>query len=162
MTARSLVSPAAAAALVLLVDAGPHPWSEPLALLACAALPFRKAAPCVCLPALIGGLGWPPAVVALYRVGRHERPALAAAWVVVSSAAAATPSVVTQSPPLTQAVLTYAFTLFMAVMPTALGALLRMRQELTATLSEARRARTAELAAREEGARAAERASGRG
>lgn len=158
LTARSLAPPAAAAALVLLVDAGPYSWSEPLALLACAALPFHKAAPYACLPALAGGLGWPPAVVALYRVGRHDRPGPAATWVVVSSAAAATTSVVTQSLPVTQAVLTYAFTLFMAVMPTALGALLRMRQELTATLSEARRARTAELAAREEGARAAERA----
>ncbi|GAA2668454.1 MULTISPECIES: sensor histidine kinase [Actinosynnema] len=159
LTSRSsLPAPLAAAALVLLVDTGPHPWSEPLALLACALLPFRRAAPYACLPALVGGLGWPPAVVALYRVGRHDRAPVAALWVVASAAVAATTFVVTQSLPFTQAVLTYAFTLFMAVMPAALGVLLRTRQELTRTLSEARRARTAELVALEEGARAAERA----
>lgn len=56
------------------------------------------------------------------------------------------------------ALLTFVFSLFMAGALTALGALITTRRELTASLTEAPRARTAELEARESGAKAAERA----
>ncbi|MFC6093586.1 sensor histidine kinase [Saccharothrix lopnurensis] len=150
------------AAMVLMAGEVPFTWSVPAALLACLALPLRRLNPSLaalpCLPALVGGLGWPPTVVALYRVGSRSSPPVMIAWVAAATAVPATFVVAHESLAPNQAFLTFAFALFMAGAPTALGALITTRRRLTASLAEASRARTAELEAREEGAKASERA----
>jgi signal transduction histidine kinase len=150
------------AAMVLLADHVPYAWSIPTALAACALLPVRRWKPwlaaLLCLPGLVGGLGWPPTVVALYRIGRKSTVPAMITWVALATVLPSTLVVVTQGLPLGAALLTFSFSLFMAGAPTALGALITTRRELTASLAEASRARTAELEAREDGARAAERA----
>jgi signal transduction histidine kinase len=150
------------AALVLLADSGPFAWSLPTALAACALLPLRRRWPAMsllaCLPALAGGLGWPATVVALYRIGRTSTVPLMIFWVALCTAVASTIVVVTQDLTFGSVLLTYAFATFMSGAPTALGALITTRQHLTRSLSEASRARTAELEAHEEVARASERA----
>ncbi|OKI20870.1 histidine kinase [Saccharothrix sp. CB00851] len=148
--------------MVLLADHVPYSWSIPTALAACALLPVRRWRPSiaalVCLPGLIGGLGWPPTVVALYRVGRKCTVPVMITWVALATALPSTLVVVSQGLAPGAALLTFAFSLFMAGAPAALGALITTRRELTASLAEASRARTAEVEAREDGARAAERA----
>ena len=150
------------AAMVLLADHVPYTWSIPTALAACLLLPIRRWRPwiaaLVCLPGLVGGLGWPPTVVALYRIGRKSTAPVMITWVALATVLPSTLVVVTQGLPLGAALLTFSFSLFMAGAPTALGALITTRRELTASLTEASRARTAEVEAREDGARAAERA----
>ncbi|WP_433270604.1 sensor histidine kinase [Actinosynnema sp. CS-041913] len=150
------------AAMVLLADGVPYTWSIPTALAACAVLPLRRWWPwpvvVACLPALAGGLGWPPAVVALYRVGRTSSVRLMIISVFLTTAFPATLVVVTQQLTVGGILLTYSFSLFMSGAPTALGALIATRQQLTETLAEASRAREAELEAREASARASERA----
>ncbi|MGW4113056.1 sensor histidine kinase [Actinosynnema sp. NPDC004786] len=150
------------AAMVLLADHVPYAWSIPTALAACAVLPLRRRWPrlvaLTSLPGLVGGLGWPPTVVALYRVGRKCPVPAMITWVALATVLPSTLVVTTQRLPPGAALLTFAFSLFMAGAPTALGALITTRRDLTASLTEASRARTAELEAREAGARAAERA----
>ncbi|RKT53542.1 sensor histidine kinase [Saccharothrix australiensis] len=150
------------AAMVLLADVAPYAWSIPTALAACALLPVRRWWPCAavlaCLPALAGGLGWPPTVVALYRVGRTSSVRVMVVSAAVTTAFPATVVVATQHLTVGGVLLTYAFSLFMSGAPTALGALITTRQKLTESLAEASRAREAELEAREAGARASERA----
>ncbi|WP_236594787.1 sensor histidine kinase [Saccharothrix sp. 6-C] len=150
------------AAMVLLADHVPYAWSIPTALAACALLPVRRRWPWVaalaCLPGLVGGLGLPPTVVALYRIGRKSTVPVMITWVALATALPSTLVVVSQGLPPGAALLTFAFSLFMAGAPTALGALITTRRELTASLAEASRARTAEVEAREAGARASERA----
>ncbi|MBW4717427.1 sensor histidine kinase [Saccharothrix sp. SC076] len=145
-----------------MADGGPFPWSLPAALVACALLPLRRWRPAVaaaaCLPALAGGLGWPPGVVALYRVGRKSSARAMIAWVAATTAVPATLVVATQHLTPGAMVLTYAFSLFLSGAPTALGALITTRRRLTESLSEASRAREAEVQAREANARSAERA----
>ncbi|WP_367130407.1 sensor histidine kinase [Saccharothrix sp. HUAS TT1] len=153
---------AAPAAMVLLADHVPYAWSLPTALAACLVLPVRRRRPWVaalaCLPGLVGGLGWPPAVVALYRIGRKSTVPVMIAWVAAATVLPSALVVTTQRLPPGPALLTVTFALFMAGAPTALGALVTTRHHLTASLAEASRARTAELEAREAGARASERA----
>lgn len=150
------------AAMVLMTDEAPFAWSVPAALLACLSLPLRRLNPSLaalpCLSALIGGLGWPAAVVAMYGVGRKASPPVTIAWVAVTSAVPAAFVVAREDLPPNAAFLTCTFALFMAGAPAALGALITTRRRLTASLTEASRARAAELEAREEGAKAAERA----
>lgn len=150
------------AAMVLMADHVPYAWSVPTALAACLLLPVRRWRPwfaaLVCLPGLIGGLGWPPTVVAMYRVGRKSSVRMMITWVALATVLPSALVVVTQRLGLGSALLTVAFSLFMSGAPTALGALITTRRELTASLAEASRARTAELEAREAGARASERA----
>ncbi|KOX23304.1 histidine kinase [Saccharothrix sp. NRRL B-16348] len=150
------------AAMVLLADHVPYTWSIPTALAACALLPVRRWQPSVvalaCLPGLVGGLGWPATVVALYRVGRKSTAPVMITWVAVATVLPSTLVVVSQGLNPGAALLTFAFSLFMAGAPTALGALITTRRELTASLAEASRARIAEVEAREDGARASERA----
>ncbi|MFD1151413.1 sensor histidine kinase [Saccharothrix hoggarensis] len=150
------------AAMVLMADYVQFPWSIPTALVACALLPLRRWRPwlaaLVCLPGLVGGLGWPPTVVAMYRLGRKSSAPVTTAWVAVAAVVPSTFIVVSQSMGPSAALLTFTFSLFMAGAPAALGALITTRRELTASLAEASRARTAELSAREDGARASERA----
>ncbi|QFZ24123.1 two-component sensor histidine kinase [Saccharothrix syringae] len=148
--------------MVLMAGGVPFTWSVPAALIACAALPLRRRNPSLtallCLPALVGGLGWPPTVVAMYRVGRKTSPPVMISWVAAATTVPATFVVVHEALPPNAAFLTFAFALFMAGAPAALGALITTRRKLTASLTEASRARTAELEAREESAKASERA----
>ena len=150
------------AAMVLLADHVPHTWSIPAALAACLLLPIRRWRPSIaavlCLPGLVGGLGWPPTVVALYRVGRKSTVPVMITMVGLATVLPSTLVVAGQGLPPGAALLTFAFSLFMAGAPTALGALITTRRELTASLAEASRARIAEVEARENGARASERA----
>lgn len=150
------------AAMVLLADHVPYTWSIPTALAACALLPVRRWRPWVaalaCLPGLVGGLGLPPTVVALYRIGRKSTVPVMITWVALATVLPSTVVVVSQGLAPGAALLTFAFSLFVAGAPTALGALITTRRELTASLAEASRARIAEVEAREDGARAAERA----
>ncbi|KAA2262763.1 sensor histidine kinase [Solihabitans fulvus] len=142
---------------------GTYQYSVPAAVVACLALPLRLRWPwlgvLLCLPALTGGLGWPATIVAQYRVGRTSRSTVTVAcWVVAVTAAAVLPVIISQHMIWTSAVLTVLFSLLMAGAPAAVGTLVRVRQELTASLAEVRRAREGELAALEDSARAAERA----
>ena len=150
------------AAMVLLADHVPYTWSLPTALAACALLPVRRWRPSVaalaCLPGLVGGLGLPPTVVALYRIGRKSTVPVMITWVALATVLPSTLVVASQGLAFGAALLTFAFSLFVAGAPTALGALITTRRELTASLAEASRARIAEVEAREDGARAAERA----
>lgn len=150
-------------AMVFMAEVVPFTWSIPTAVLACAALPLRLKWPwlavLLCVPALIGGLGWPPAVVALYRTGRKTRDArVVAACVLLTTSLPALFVILNERMGLNQILLTLSFTFFMSAAPAALGALITARQELTHSLDETRRARSAELSAREESARSAERA----
>lgn len=150
-------------AMVFMAEVVPFDWSIPTAVLACAALPLRLKWPwlavLLCVPALIGGLGWPPAVVALYRTGRVLNDVrVVSACVLVTTSLPALFVILNERMGLNQILLTLSFTFFMSAAPAALGALITARQELTRSLEETRRARTAELAAREESARSAERA----
>lgn len=150
-------------AMVFMAQVVPFAWSIPTALVACAALPLRLKWPwpavLLCLPALIGGLGWPAAVVALYRTGRVTRDVrVVSACVLLTTTLPALFVIVNERMGLNQILLTLSFTFFMSAAPAALGALITARQELTRSLEETRRARSAELAAREESARSAERA----
>ncbi|GAA3458734.1 sensor histidine kinase [Saccharothrix longispora] len=150
------------AVMVLMAGNVPFTWSIPAALAACLLLPLRhrtpSAAAALCLPALVSGLGWPPAVVALYHLGRTTRPPLMITWVALATVVPSAFVIAREGLPPGAALLTVTFSLFMSGAPTALGALITTRRELTASLAEAHRARAAELEAREDGARAAERA----
>ncbi|HEX6341330.1 sensor histidine kinase [Umezawaea sp.] len=151
------------AAMVVMAGTYPFTWSVPTALAACLALPLRHRWPwlttVLCLPAICGGLGWPPAVVAFYRTGRrtgdHRIPT---ACVLLATAVPTTFVVLNERLPPNQALLTLAYTFFMSAAPAAIGALITARQDLTTSLAETGRAREAELEALEATARASERA----
>jgi signal transduction histidine kinase len=144
-----------------------HPTSfsfaVPTALIASAALPLRLRWPwlamLLCLPALVGGLGWPPAIIALYRIGRVSRHAATViTWVGVGLLAWQLPLQLKLVMPWQDRVMSVAFSLVGLFGPAAFGALMRVRRELTASVVALRRAREAELEARLDSARAAERA----
>jgi signal transduction histidine kinase len=160
--AREVLIVGTAVATVLLVPSVAFPWSQPFALVACAALPLRLRLPwlaaLLCLPAVAGGVGWTPSLVALYRVGRTApRVAVTAAWAAAVSAAAAAPVLLLQSLPPNAALLTVLFTSGAAAAPAVLGALVATREDLSECLAEAQRAKAAEIEAREQIARASER-----
>ncbi len=151
------------AGMVLMAGTYPLPWSVPAALAACLALPLRHRWPwlaaVLCVPALCGGLGWPPAVVAFYRTGRRTRSLRTVlTCVLLGSLVPAAFVVLNEQLPVNQVVLTLAYTFFMSAAPTAIGALITARHDLTTSLAETGRAREAELEAREATARASERA----
>lgn len=153
----------AAVAAVLMSHPTQFSWAPYAALLACATLPLRLRWPwlamVVCLPALAGGLGWPPAIVTLYRLGRQTRRAdFVVAWVAVAWISVTLPLQFVLEAPWQDRAMSAAFGVMSVGAPAALGALLRARQELTASVVELRRAREAELAARIASARSAERA----
>jgi signal transduction histidine kinase len=151
------------AAVVLMAQDRPFPWSLWTALAACALLPLRLRWPWLavlfCVPAVAGGLGWAPALVAQFRLGRKEKSVpVQFLWVTALTAAAVAPVVITEDVPFGVFLLATAFAFGLAAAPTALGALITTRKELTQSLYETRRARAAELEAQETSARAAERA----
>jgi len=152
-------TPAAAA---LLSDPTPFNWALPTALVASAALPLRLRWPWLamlfCLPALAGLLGWPAGIIALYRIGRvYPRVSTVIAWSLVGLVAMTLPLHLTVDMPWQNRVMSVAFSLVGLFGPAAFGTLVRVRRELTASLAQLNRARSAELEARLDSARAAER-----
>lgn len=150
-----------ASAVLATHDARWYPLTS--GLVACAALAFRHWWPrlvvLLCLPAMAGGLGWAPTVVALVRLGR-ARPnswwlAGAVGLVVVS---AVVPVLVFESLALPTVLVTAAFAVLAAGSPAVIGSLIATRQQLTASLLRVREATEAESFAKAETARAEERA----
>ncbi|MEV6712546.1 histidine kinase [Lentzea sp. NPDC051208] len=149
--------------VVLLTQDRPFPWSLWTAVAASLLLPLRLRWPwlasLLCVPAIAGGLGWAPALVAQFRLGHKEKSIqVQGFWVLLMTAASIVPVLLTETIPPGPLLLATAFAFGLAAAPTALGALLATRKELTQSLYETRRARAAELEAQETSARAAERA----
>ncbi|MGP4021316.1 sensor histidine kinase [Saccharopolyspora sp. 5N708] len=132
-------------------------------LVAAAVLPLRRWWPRIAvllgLPAMVGGLGWAPMIVALFALGRAQpriRPLVG--WVLLVSAVAVAPVLITQSLGGAAIALTVAFVLLAAGAPVALGALVASRRQLADSLRLLEEATEAELHAKAETARAEERA----
>jgi signal transduction histidine kinase len=162
---RALVELAAVVlpAIAVLLGVPPFEWSVTPALVACALLPLRHLWPPLGLlgsfVALAGGLGWPPAIVALYTLGRRcRRVVTLVPWLVATVAVAVTPVLLTQDLPVGRIVLTIAFVALYAGAPAALGLLVSTRASLTESLRQLERAREEALAASRDAARAQERA----
>jgi signal transduction histidine kinase len=157
-------------AVAVLVPAGavllgvpPFSWSVGAALLACALLPLRHVWPPLALLGalwgLAGGLGWPPALVALYALGRRSgRTSAVLPWLVPPVVAAVVPVLLTQDLPWQRIVLTVAFVGLYAVAPAVMGLLVSTRARLTQSLRELELARENALSASQDAARAQERA----
>ncbi|WP_329793582.1 histidine kinase [Lentzea sp. DG1S-22] len=149
--------------VVLLTQDRPFPWSLWTAVIASLLLSVRLRRPwlasLICIPAVAGGLGWAPALVAQFRLGRKEKSLpRQVSWMIAMTVASIAPVLLTESIPPGPLLLATAFAFGLAAAPTVLGALVTTRKELTRSLYETRRARAAELEARETSARAAERA----
>ncbi|HEX4247399.1 MAG TPA: histidine kinase [Pseudonocardia sp.] len=150
------------AAVALLGAPGPFHWSLATALVACVLLPLRYRRPRLivfaCLPGLVGGLGWPAAMVTLYTLGRFTGRRLPTMpWVAACCAAAVVPVALTQQLRWTDLVLTILAASLYSGAPAVLGMLITTREQLQASLRDLSAAREATVAAREEVARAAER-----
>jgi signal transduction histidine kinase len=153
------------AALVWMSHSSQFPWGKDLALAACLTLPLRLRWPwlamLICLAAMTGELALAPTIVALYSIGRTaSRPLHTLPWVIAAILASAIPVLVTEWRYLSwqDSTITVSFTLVTMVAPAAVGLLLTTRQKLTTSVAELRRAREAELFARDDQARAEERA----
>lgn len=138
-------------------------WSEPAAIVACVALPLRLKWPWLamlcCLFGLTGQLGLSPALFALYRIGRTSRSLwVTIAWALASVAAIETTVFLTQHLSPRDGTMSVLFAMLWIVSPSALGVLVTTRQRLAASLTDLRLAREAELEARADRARSAERA----
>jgi signal transduction histidine kinase len=150
-------------AIAVLLGVPPFEWSVAAALVACALLPLRHLWPPLGLLgsfwALAGGLGWPPAIVALYTLGRRcRRVGTLAPWLVATVAVSVTPVLLTQDLPIGRIVLTVVFVALYAGAPAALGLLVSTSARLTESLRQLERAREEALAASQDAARAQERA----
>jgi signal transduction histidine kinase len=131
--------------------------------MACALLPLRHLWPPLGLLgsfwALAGGLGWPPAIVALYTLGRRcRRVVTLVPWLVASVVVSVTPVLLTQDLDAGRIILMIAFVVLYAGAPAALGLLVSTRARLTESLRQLERAREEALAASRDAARAQERA----
>ncbi|MFC5993020.1 sensor histidine kinase [Pseudonocardia hispaniensis] len=132
-------------------------------LVGCGLLPLRRVWPPLgvlgVLWGLVGGLGWPPALVALYTVGRRSRRLRdTVAWFVLAGLAAVLPVLLIQDLLWSDAILAVAFVALWAGAPVALGLLISTRERLTASMRDLEAARDAAISARESAARAQERA----
>lgn len=159
-------SEVAAVAVPLVASLLGHPpfsWSVAAAVVACAVLPLRHVWPPLAvlggLWGLAGGLGWPPAIVALYALGRRSGTVSATwPWLVLPMVAAVTPVIVTQDLSWQSIVLTIGFVGLYAGAPAAMGLLMTTRERLTASLRELEQARESAVSALQDAARAQERA----
>ncbi|MBW0115025.1 sensor histidine kinase [Pseudonocardia abyssalis] len=138
-------------------------WSVPAALVGCALLPLRHVWPPLALlgvlAGLAGGLGWPPALVALYRLGRHGRSVpRVLLWLVLPVVAAVAPVFATQDLRWNQGVLVVGYVVVNAAAATVVGMLVGTRARLVESATELARVRDSALAARADAARAEERA----
>jgi signal transduction histidine kinase len=159
---RQLLVVAVTAAVAALAAPGPFRWSLPVALASCLLLPLRRFRPrllvVACLPGLVGGLGWPAAMVSLYTLGRYTgRRGPTLPWAVVCCAAAVIPVQIVQHLRWPDLVLTALAATLYSGAPAVLGMLSTTREHLETSLRELSAAREATVAAREEVARAAER-----
>ncbi|MCX6464194.1 MAG: histidine kinase [Pseudonocardiales bacterium] len=150
-------------AVVVLLGDPPFAWSLAAGLLACAALPLRHRSPLLALigvlPGLAGGLGWAPALVALFAMGRRARTFVAVApWLLLPVVAAVGPVFATQALRWQQGVLTVGYVVINVVAPVVVGLLVATRARLVRSLVELDQARESVVAARSEAARAEERA----
>jgi signal transduction histidine kinase len=150
-------------AVVVLLGVPAFPWSVAAGLLACALLPLRHRSPALALvgvlPGLAGGLGWAPALVALYALGRRAPSAARVLpWLLLPVVAAVAPVFATQDLPWQQGVLTVGYVLINVSAPVVVGLLVATRARLVRSLTELDRARESAVAARSEAARAQERA----
>ncbi len=154
------------AAAVALSGPGPFRWSMPVALVACAALTLRERrawlSVLLCLPALAGGLGWPPTLVALYSLGQHSRSfRVCVPWAVLCCVTAVVPVFLQQMQTVWMRWPDLVLTVMAAALysggPTVLGSLITTREQLRSSLRDLEAAREATVHAREEVARAAER-----
>jgi signal transduction histidine kinase len=147
----------------VLLGVPPFGWSVPAALVACALLPLRHVWPPLGLLGafwgVAGGLGWPPAIVALYTLGRRCRrlPALVP-WLAATVVVAVAPVLRSQDLSWHQIVLTIGFVVLYAGAPAVMGLLVSTRVRLTESLRQLERAREDALAASRDAARAQERA----
>ena len=153
---------AVTAAVAALAAPGPFRWSLPVALASCLLLPLRRFRPrllvVACLPGLVGGLGWPAAMVSLYTLGRYTgRRGPTLPWAVVCCAAAVIPVQIVQHLRWPDLLLTALAATLYSGAPAVLGMLSTTREHLETSLRELSAAREATVAAREEVARAAER-----
>jgi signal transduction histidine kinase len=153
---------AAPAAAVILAAQGPFRWSLPAALMACAVLPLRERWPKItllcCLPGLAGGLGWPPALIALYSLGQRSKGLKwSVPWAVVAGLAAVVPVFLERRLGWSELALTTMAAALYSGGPTILGSLITTREQLRTSLRDLQAAREATVHAREEVARAAER-----
>ncbi|MFR9731722.1 sensor histidine kinase [Saccharopolyspora sp. MS10] len=150
------------AGMVLLAQNG-SPWPLATGLLACAGLVVRRWSPksalLLCLPGLAGGLGWAAAFVALFRLGRASAHTWwLVAWVSLAASSALAPVLIWQSLPAKDVALTVAVSFIAAGSPAVIGTLIETRAELTESVARLREATEAELSAKQETARAEERA----
>ena len=151
------------AGTVLLADRAPFHWSIWAGLVASLLLPLRFWRPrlvvLACLPALVGGLGWPPAIFALYAVGRYTGRRLPTVpWITVAFLTSVVPIFFDKQHALPRSwVLGILFAAAASAAPAVLGMLITTREQLTASLRDLEAAREATVSAREEVARAAER-----
>ncbi|MGQ0479612.1 MAG: histidine kinase [Pseudonocardia sp.] len=157
-----LMAVALPAIAVVLAAPGPFRWSLAAALFGCAALPLREDHPrwavLACLPGLAAGLGWPPALVALYALGRRSgRLQPTVPWAVLCCLAAVAPLFVEQRLGWPELILTVVAAVLYSGGPAVLGTLITTRAQLEASLRDLQAAREATVHAREEVARAAER-----
>lgn len=161
--AQEIVVVGAALGCVLLSHPTGFPWSEAAALVACCALPLRLKWPWLamlfCLWGLVGELGLAPALVGMYRIGRTSRSLwVTVGWALASVVAIETTVIALQPITLRDGTLSVLFTVLWMTGPSALGVLITTRQRLAASLAELKVAREAELEARADRARIAERA----
>ncbi|CRK57588.1 two component sensor kinase [Alloactinosynnema sp. L-07] len=148
-------------AAVLLSHPTRFAFAFPAAVVACLALPLRLRWPWLavlaCLPTLVGGLGWPPSIVALYHLGRHTELRATIAWVTAAFFALAIPVQLDFTSTIRDQAMSLMFSLVAAGGPAAMGVVLRLHSHLDASLADLDRARQAELEARADQARSEER-----
>jgi signal transduction histidine kinase len=150
-------------AIAVVLGEPPFDWSVPAALVACALLPLRHLYPPLGLIGafwgLAGGLGWPPAIVALYTIGRRCRGvASQVPWLAATVVVSVTPVLMTQDLGANHIILTVAFAGLYAGAPATMGLLVSTRARLTESLRQLGQVREEALAASRDAARAQERA----
>lgn len=150
-------------AVVVVIGQPAFAWSVPAALIACALLPLRR----LCAPlgvlgvlgGIAGGLGWAPALVALYTLGRRGGSVpRVLPWLALPVVAAVVPVFATQALTWQQSTLTVGFVMVNTGAAAVVGMLVGTRARLTESLVELDRARESALSARVDAARAEERA----
>jgi signal transduction histidine kinase len=150
-------------AVAVVLGVPPFDWSVAAALVACLLLPLRHLWPPLALLGgiwgVVGGLGWPPIIVALYALGRRSgRTAYLVPWLALPCVAAVAPVLITQRLEWNQIALTITFVALYAAAPAVMGLLVSTRARLTESLHQLEEAREEALAASQNAARAQERA----
>lgn len=160
IVAQEIVAVGVSLGVVLLSYPTGVAWAQTAAIVACVALPLRLKWPWLAmLFGLAGQLGLAPALFGLYRIGRTSRsPWVTVAWAAVSVTTIETAVFIVHPLSPRDGTMSVLFATLWIVSPCALGMLVTTRQRLASSLAELRLAREAELEARAERARTAERA----